>query len=69
MALGTDFALCACFQATLREIGMPRLVIRLITLQAILASTFCADRVRARRLLPIKILYLWKAVSTSARLP
>jgi hypothetical protein len=47
MALGTDFALCACFQATLREIGMPRLVIRLITLQAILASTFCTDRVRA----------------------
>ena len=37
---------------------MPRLVMRLITLQAMRASTFCADRVRARSLLPIKILYL-----------
>ena len=44
---------------------MPRLVMRLITLQAMRDSTFRADRVRARRLRPIKILYLWKAVSTS----
>ena len=69
MALGTDFALYACVQATFRETGMPRLVMRLITLQAIRASTFCADRVRARRLRPIKILYLWKAVSTKRPLP
>src|SRR4051812_40863198 len=47
MALGTDFALCACVQATLRETGMPRLVMRLITVQAIRASTFCADRPEA----------------------
>jgi hypothetical protein len=58
MALGTDFALCACAQATLRETGMPRLVMRLITLQAKRASTFCAGGVRARRLRPIKTLYL-----------
>ena len=38
--------------------GMPRLVMRLITVQAMRASTFCADRVRARRLRPIKTLYL-----------
>ena len=66
MALGTDFALCAGAQATFRETGMPRLVMRLITLQAIRASTFCADRVRARRLRPTRTLYLWKAVSPSA---
>ena len=35
MALRTDFALCACAQATFRESGMPRLVMRLITAQAI----------------------------------
>ena len=58
MALRIDFALCAGSQATFRETGMPRLVMRLITLQAIRASTFCADRVRARRLRPIKTLYL-----------
>ena len=69
MALGTEFALCACVQATFREIGMPRLVMRLITVQAIRASTFCADKVRARRLRPIKILYRWKAVSTKDRFP
>jgi hypothetical protein len=56
-------------QATFQKTGIPRLAMRLITVQAIRASTFCADRVRARRLQPIKILYLWKAVSTSARLP
>jgi hypothetical protein len=55
-------------QATFRETGMPRLVTRSITLQAIRASTYCANRPRARRLRPIKTLYLWKAVSTSARL-
>ena len=38
--------------------GMPRLVMRLITVQAIRASTFWADKVRARRLRPIKTLYL-----------
>jgi hypothetical protein len=48
---------------------MSRLVTRSISLQAIRASTFCANRLRARRLRPIKTLYLWKAVSTSARLP
>jgi hypothetical protein len=42
---------------------------RLITVQAIRASTFCADKVRARRLRPIKTLYLWKAVSTKDRFP
>jgi hypothetical protein len=31
---------------------------RLITLQAMQASTFLADKVRARSLLPIKIPYL-----------
>jgi hypothetical protein len=66
MALGTEFALCACVQATFREIGMPRLVMRLITVQAIRASTFCADRVRARRLPPIKILTL---VANSPAIP
>jgi hypothetical protein len=45
MALGTDFALCAGAQATFRETGLPRLVMRLITVQAIRASTFWADRV------------------------
>jgi hypothetical protein len=69
MALVTDFALCAGSQATFRETGMPRLVMRLITMQAMRALTFCADRVRARRLLPIKTLYLWKAVSTKDRFP
>jgi len=54
---GTDLALCARAQATFREIGMPRLVMRLITAQAIRASTFWADRVRARRLRPTKTLY------------
>ena len=34
---------------------------RLITVQAIRASTFCADRLRARRLRPIKSLYLWES--------
>ena len=58
MALRTDLALCAGSQATFRETGMPRLVMRLITLQAMRASTFWADRVRAQRLLPIKTLYL-----------
>jgi hypothetical protein len=58
MGLGTDFALCACVQATFRETGMPRRVMRLITVQAMPASTFWADRVRARRLRPIKTLYL-----------
>ena len=33
---------------------MPRLVMRLSTVQAVRASTFCADRIRARRLRPIK---------------
>src|SRR3954467_3224346 len=44
-------------QASLRETGIPRLVMRLITLPAIWASPFSAGRVRARRLLPIKTLY------------
>ncbi len=34
---------------------MPRLVMRLITVQAIRASTFCADRVRARTLSAQKV--------------
>ena len=42
---------------------------RLITLEAILASTFCADRVPGPEAPADQILYLWKAVSTSARLP
>src|SRR5208337_2773894 len=36
------------FQASLRETGMPRAVMRLSTLQPTLASTFYAGRVRAR---------------------
>ncbi len=39
------------FQASLRETGM-----RLSTLQPTLASTFCAGRVRARRVLPMMVL-------------
>jgi hypothetical protein len=58
MALETDFALCAGVQATFRETGMPKLGMQLMTLQAMWASTFCADRVPARRLRPIKTLYL-----------
>ena len=48
---------------------MPRLVMRLMTTQAMRASTFCADRVRARKLRPITVLYREKAVSPSARFP
>jgi hypothetical protein len=63
VGLGAEIEVPACApcsgsQATFRETGMPRLVMRLITVQAMRASTFWADRVRARRLLPIKTLYL-----------
>ena len=57
MALGADFALCAGSQATFRETGMPRLVMRLITVQAMRASTFCADRPEApadQNLVPVE---------------
>lgn len=48
---------------------MARLVMRLMTAQAALASAFCAGRVRARRLRPIKTLYLSIATSTKERRP
>ena len=44
------------FQASLRETGMPRAVMRLSTLQPTLASTFCAGRVRARSVRPMMVL-------------
>src|SRR5208283_639778 len=44
------------FQASLRETGMPRAVMRLRTLQPTLASTFCAGRVRARSVRPMMVL-------------
>jgi hypothetical protein len=43
-------------QASFRETGMPRAVMRLSTLQAILASTFCAGSVRARSVRPMMVL-------------
>ena len=43
-------------QATFRETGMPRPVMRLMTLHATLASTFCAGRVRARSVRPMMTL-------------
>jgi hypothetical protein len=51
-----DFALCCNGQALRRDTGMPRLVIRLMTLQATLASVFWVGRVRAWRLQPITFL-------------
>ena len=44
---------------------MPRPAIRLMTAQATRASAFCAGRVRARRLRPMRILY--RSIATSAR--
>ena len=44
---------------------MPRLVIRLMTAQAARASAFCADRDRARRLRPMRTLYLSIATTTN----
>ena len=43
-------------QASFRETGMPRPVMRLMTLPATLASTFCAGRVRARSVRPMMTL-------------
>jgi hypothetical protein len=44
------------FQASLRETGMPRAVMRLSTLQPTLASTICAGGVRARSVRPMMVL-------------
>lgn len=48
---------------------MPRLVMTFMTLQPTAASTFCAGRLRARRLRPISVLYLNIATSPKDRLP
>jgi hypothetical protein len=52
----SDFTLSRGGQAIRRDTGMPRLVMRLRTVQATLASVFCVGRVRAWRLRPIKVL-------------
>ena len=56
-------------QATFPVVGMPRLVMGLMTAQATLASAFCAGRVRARRLRPIGTLNRSIATSTNDLLP
>jgi hypothetical protein len=52
----SDFTLSRGGQAIRRDTGMPRLVMRLRTVQATLASVFCVGRVRAWRLRAIKVL-------------
>jgi hypothetical protein len=47
ISVWADFALSRRGQAIRRETGMPRPVMMLMTLQATLASVFCAGRLRA----------------------
>ena len=53
---GCGAAAIATFQAIRCDTGMPSRVIRLSTEQAIRASVFWLDRVRARRLRPMMVL-------------
>jgi hypothetical protein len=66
---GADFAPSRRDQATRRESGIPRPVMMFSTLQATLASVFCAGRLRAWRPRPTSFLYRNIATSANERFP